>query len=210
LSTCSFTRSLKAFSLSTFDPLKGEETVMCTVGCGMPPPTLLFDLVELLVLCPYDVLFFELLQVPVFVELYLNKLVLVESVSMKLPPFCTLVNVCLASEIFPWSCMLLIFLFSLSGMLSLIVELFEPFVDEMLDKLLKCLVWGCLVDASVMFAPVWVTRLPNTGFLYFWTAFPLCSWSTVAFPEVIYWVLIPGCTWLLLDVDLWLSLLCAS
>ena len=142
----------------------------------MPPPTALFDFVELFVLCPCDVLFFELLKVPVLVELYLIKSVLVEPVSMKLPPFCIFVNVCLARDMLPWSCMLFIFLLIRSGMLSFVVLLFDPFVDEMLDKLLKCLVCGCLVGGSVvwvMLAAVWVTLLLNIGFLYLWTAFPL-------------------------------------
>ena len=205
VSTYSLTRCLKAYSLSSFVPLKGEEMVICTFGKGI------LAFVELLVLWPCDVLFFELLNVPVFVELYLIKLVLVESVSMKLLPFCTLVKVCLASDMFPWSYMLLMFLLRRSGMLSFIVLLFDPFVDEILDKLLKCLVCGCLVGWSVvMFAAVWVTLLLKSGFLYLCTAFPLWSCRTVAFPEVSCCVFIPGWTWLLLDVDLWFCFACAS
>ena len=117
--------------MSALEPLKGEETFIRIVGCGIPLETVPFDLVELFVLYPCDVLFLELLKVPVLVELCRrNMLDLVDSsrLSIKLPPFYTFVKVCLDSCMAPWSCTLLMFLFNLNGMLSfsLSVDALEP------------------------------------------------------------------------------------
>lgn len=151
-------------------------------------------------------LFFELLAVPVLVELvpyFENKFVFIDSVSMNEPPFWILVWVYLASERLSWWATLLMFLLSRSGMWSFSFNV-DPLLllqwpDDILDRLLKCRVCGWR-------APFWVTPvvfiflLPKTWFLFLNEIFPLWSYSTWALPETCYYVVEP--IWLFDDVDL--------
>ena len=138
-----------------------------------------------------------------------NWFVLLESHSTKLPPLFIFVNVWRAREMLSWVLpMLFMFLLSRRGILScrVLAFLLLSCPEETFDKLLKCLVYGCLAFYGTPVTFIYFLALEATDSLCLNVdvSWPDYNYNTCALPETTYWVLTPPNMQLEVDLPLFL------